>query len=327
LNLSATRIALILNQEGLKPPKGLWHRTSVLRLPQFSNYRPHRTTTESRVYFVQEVNTKALKIGHASNVGARVRGMQTGCPSAIRILATVPGGREVEKIWHARFAHLRLHHEWFHAGEDLLLAMKSDPGVTLHPQPTKPFSEAVGRIGELLQESPTKGKGVRISEGKRIAQTIEREGFEGPPPLGLWTAWCVGDVIRAHGLGPPTTSKKRFPKIKSSPEETSGLLLKWFRIVAPMGQKHSGKDSPIVVSLGEHLSKNPTEAAAFSSLFRRKVATTGYKNAREFLKEIGLHTDGCVRRIGRGRKIWVWWIDSGSWPPTHPLLPLESLTC
>jgi hypothetical protein len=46
--------------------------------------------------------------------------IRSGNPTQLRLLAVVPGGREVEQELHARFSHLRRRGEWFDRAPELL---------------------------------------------------------------------------------------------------------------------------------------------------------------------------------------------------------------
>lgn len=72
----------------------------------------------SSVYFAQADDR--IKIGWSKQVSARLASLQTGCPSPIRLLGTIPGSRAVERRLHEQFASLRLSGEWFRAAPELL---------------------------------------------------------------------------------------------------------------------------------------------------------------------------------------------------------------
>lgn len=75
---------------------------------------------DGRVYFVQAGDGGNIKIGVSGNPETRVAGLQTGSDEPLRILATIPGGRAVEKELHRRFAALRVKGEWFRPEQELL---------------------------------------------------------------------------------------------------------------------------------------------------------------------------------------------------------------
>lgn len=71
------------------------------------------------VYFLRAGDF--IKIGKTTGTpDHRVSQLKTGCPFPIEVVATTPGGLDVERALHKRFAALRAHGEWFHAAPDLL---------------------------------------------------------------------------------------------------------------------------------------------------------------------------------------------------------------
>lgn len=72
------------------------------------------------VYFVQAGTDGPVKIGTATDIQARVRGLQTGSPHRLNLLATSTGGRRLEKRLHRRFAAHRVLGEWFSPAPALL---------------------------------------------------------------------------------------------------------------------------------------------------------------------------------------------------------------
>ena len=73
------------------------------------------------VYFIQSEADGCIKIGHTrTTVQHRKTILQIGSSSRLRILGALPGTDEDERAMHLRFASLRLHHEWFSPGEELL---------------------------------------------------------------------------------------------------------------------------------------------------------------------------------------------------------------
>jgi Meiotically up-regulated gene 113 len=71
------------------------------------------------VYFIQGAQGGPVKIGHTDDVAKRLVTLQIGHPSNLVILATEPGGTDLEEQLHARFAHLRCRGEWFTDTDEL----------------------------------------------------------------------------------------------------------------------------------------------------------------------------------------------------------------
>lgn len=65
------------------------------------------------IYFTQNSQDQAIKIGYSSDPIRRRAGLQSACSSKLILLGTIPGGLEHEGELHRRFAHHRLHGEWF----------------------------------------------------------------------------------------------------------------------------------------------------------------------------------------------------------------------
>jgi hypothetical protein len=72
------------------------------------------------VYFIREKGTGCIKIGKTTDVRGRIKGLQTGSPQGLQLLAVVPGYTEVEERLHRRFAADRVSGEWFRPSSELL---------------------------------------------------------------------------------------------------------------------------------------------------------------------------------------------------------------
>ncbi len=80
------------------------------------------------VYFASSANR--IKIGWSGQVATRLAQLQTGNPDPVRLLATMPGGRALERRLHERFADARLAGEWFAATPELMAYIE----LTRHDQ-------------------------------------------------------------------------------------------------------------------------------------------------------------------------------------------------
>lgn len=102
----------------------LFHQ-SYDRLIRSCTSRRRRTDDTSRrslppqVYFIG-TDTGPIKIGMSCDPDGRCREMRVGSPGDLRVLATAPGGRALEKRYHARFGYARIRGEWFDRHPDLL---------------------------------------------------------------------------------------------------------------------------------------------------------------------------------------------------------------
>lgn len=86
----------------------------------------------SVVYFIQAGDGGPIKIGVTNDAAKRLRGLQTGCPVPVRLLATQPGDVQREAELHSVFDAHRQHGEWFFPASELL-----DYVGTLEPAPAK----------------------------------------------------------------------------------------------------------------------------------------------------------------------------------------------
>jgi hypothetical protein len=77
----------------------------------------------SWVYFLQAGARGAIKIGTSTNLQSRIDTLQTAHPEPLRLLATVPGGVAIERVFHAAFAAHRKQGEWFEPAPELLRAI------------------------------------------------------------------------------------------------------------------------------------------------------------------------------------------------------------
>lgn len=75
--------------------------------------RQRALNRQAVVYYIRR--DSRIKIGTTTNMQARMGSLQPD-----EILATEPGGRQVERGRHQQFAHLRYRGEWFTPADDLL---------------------------------------------------------------------------------------------------------------------------------------------------------------------------------------------------------------
>ncbi len=60
-----------------------------------------------------------VKIGHTTNLGARVRSLRTAHPKELHVLYVAPGSRDDEQALHRRFADFRVGREWFNLADPI----------------------------------------------------------------------------------------------------------------------------------------------------------------------------------------------------------------
>lgn len=80
--------------------------------------RRRRRSKSGVVYFVAD-EEGFIKIGHTSNLPARLASLKTGSRQELTLIAQHAGSRDDEVATHRRFAHLRKRGEWFEPGAEL----------------------------------------------------------------------------------------------------------------------------------------------------------------------------------------------------------------
>lgn len=78
------------------------------------------------VYFVQSTQGGLIKIGVATELKKRLKGLQSMCPIPLVCLGIVPGYAELEQSLHTRFAMYRRHGEWFEPSDELLTYIREN---------------------------------------------------------------------------------------------------------------------------------------------------------------------------------------------------------
>lgn len=84
--------------------------------------RPERA---SFVYFVRRGHDGPIKVGSASHVPSRIKGLQCACPEGLVLLATVPASALTERQAHKQFAAHRIRGEWFRPDPEILTYIES----------------------------------------------------------------------------------------------------------------------------------------------------------------------------------------------------------
>lgn len=73
------------------------------------------------VYFLHSNAMNAVKIGWTENIRTRERSIRAANPEDLVLLATIEGGRSLEKELHKKFEHLRIRGEWFRCNAELMI--------------------------------------------------------------------------------------------------------------------------------------------------------------------------------------------------------------
>jgi hypothetical protein len=66
------------------------------------------------VYFIQAMDTGAIKIGFSIDPLRRIKELQTGHPAILKLICCIEGTRADERAFHQRFQKDRYQGEWFH---------------------------------------------------------------------------------------------------------------------------------------------------------------------------------------------------------------------
>ena len=79
------------------------------------------------IYFIEEGLDGKIKIGYSTNPSERLKTLQTSNPRTLRLLITIEGNEQDEKILHTKFSKYRLQGEWFEPNEEILIFIEESP--------------------------------------------------------------------------------------------------------------------------------------------------------------------------------------------------------
>lgn len=77
-----------------------------------------------QIYFIQQGDDGAIKIGYSTNPEKRLKSLQTGSAYPLKMLLTIEGSEDQEKALHDQFAAYQLQGEWFRPVDALLAAIR-----------------------------------------------------------------------------------------------------------------------------------------------------------------------------------------------------------
>lgn len=77
------------------------------------------------IYFIENIETKHIKIGFTTNVKERLGQLQTSSPHELRVLSICEGDDKYEKELHGKFNEFRVRGEWFMPDKELMNHIKS----------------------------------------------------------------------------------------------------------------------------------------------------------------------------------------------------------
>ena len=79
------------------------------------------------LYAIEAPASGLVKIGSSSDPAGRFKTIQAMSPEMLEMRIVSPvDGRELEKSFHKRFAHLRHHGEWFRQEQELTVALYAE---------------------------------------------------------------------------------------------------------------------------------------------------------------------------------------------------------
>jgi hypothetical protein len=81
---------------------------------KFGDFWFDRTIDEGTVYLVRTVGRDYVKIGVSNNVAVRLEDLQTANPDELKLLASFPGGRGIERTLHELLGEFNVRSEWFY---------------------------------------------------------------------------------------------------------------------------------------------------------------------------------------------------------------------
>ena len=119
----------------------------------------------SRCYLIQCEVTGLIKIGFAADPWGRMMNMQTGCPTPLRLLGTLPGGAMTERRLHRCHSASLVRGEWFSLSKGEILALLAEPGSAIG---------AASRVGATKATTVSSRPSVR---DRLVAFATERREF------------------------------------------------------------------------------------------------------------------------------------------------------
>jgi hypothetical protein len=127
------------------------------------------------VYFIENAETKRIKIGHSAKPEARLSDLGVGNDCPLVLLGAIEGGPALEKALHARFRAQRVRGEWFQpAIRPEVLALIREHPVDLE---TTMRQERQAEEAEKKKRAAVEAHKRRRAEARRGAQSC----FGGTP--------------------------------------------------------------------------------------------------------------------------------------------------
>jgi hypothetical protein len=150
------------------------------------------------IYFIQAIGGGPIKIGYTStDPHDRLRGIQTGSPYKLRVLAVRTGNRSQEQALHHKLSEHRLEGEWFEPCKTVLEAIVDDLPQTTNSN----TGEAPGRVAKAnpsILDAPDLGD---EQTGYDFAQELVRQIVHSYRGEGHNTTTALTLLSEKHDLG------------------------------------------------------------------------------------------------------------------------------
>lgn len=151
----------------------------------------------SQVYFIRSADG-LVKIGTSSDVSKRLKALSTAHGANLELLGSVPGGHEIERAFHVRWAECRVNREWFRPSDDMLVAIEREiagPKLPLaFPKPRKgeETERAMDGLISFFRQLYPDDTATRISDDTGIpADTIRKWLSRSGLPSGTTAAGLI----------------------------------------------------------------------------------------------------------------------------------------
>lgn len=106
------------------------------------------------LYVVGQPGTAIVKIGRSTNMPLRLRAIQTGSPVPLSVLWWHPGGQDLERYLHRKYAEFRLHGEWFDFGVEEPDHLVEMAVTSLRPDEFPPMIELREDFADYFRKYP-----------------------------------------------------------------------------------------------------------------------------------------------------------------------------
>jgi hypothetical protein len=78
------------------------------------------------IYFIQDIESKHIKIGYTKNIKSRISNLQVGSSSKLKLLGYISGDLTLEKEIHYIFREFTVRGEWFRVDQTIIDYLNSN---------------------------------------------------------------------------------------------------------------------------------------------------------------------------------------------------------